>query len=774
MRGAGLQGKVHGGQQPIANAVVQIYAAGQSGVASPATPLLVKGARTQSDGSFSLDGLYTCPAASTPVYLIASGGNPGLHGGNNSAIALMAALGPCGSLGELKQVTLNEVTTVAAVFSLAPFMKSYASVGTDPTLAAQFADGWTQAAQLADVRTGIASGLEPLSAGPLATVDLSAKINSLANVLASCINSGGGSAGDGSLCGQLFAYTSTAGNVPADTAAAALQIARDPAHHAREMFALLGPLVPFEPQLPAAPENWGLLSSAGLSLATVAPVDPALPVSLPDPVVAPDPLPTAPVIDPPPVIVTGLAPIPLAVLTLSTPTLEKDRTGAGTVTLSSAAPAGGLPVTLASSAAGVLNLPQSVTVAAGQSSAKFFYTATAVGTTLVSAAATGLAGSSAPLSVQLPVAQARMFGLSVLDYNNIVPKLSYSTTRSWDAYPGLDWADANPAPGVYQFGPLNTFIALNQARGEDILYTFGRTPQWTSASPNTPGFYLTGQCGAPALSAWDAYVTAIVTTAAGRIKYWELWNEPDFAGTWCADIPTMVTMAQHAYRIIKSLDPGAKVLSPGTSGGDGASWLANFLNQGGKGTFDIVAFHGYEGTIAEAITPIVNVYRNAMRVFGIDELPLWDTECSWGNNPIGDDAHRAAFLAKYVVLQWSDGVERSLWYAYDGQPGWGRLIDDNNNLLPDGIAYAQVRNWLLGATLTQPCAQDSSGTWRCGISRPGGYSAQMLWNSNQTTGGVAIPGTITQFRDLSGTVTHFYGGNVSIGNMPLLFETGTF
>jgi hypothetical protein len=60
-----------------------------------------------------------------------------------------------------------------------------------------------------------------------------------------------------------------------------------------------------------------------------------------------------------------------------------------------------------------------------------------------------------------------------------------------------------------------------------------------------------------------------------------------------------------------------------------------------------------------------------------------------------------------------------IWYAYDGDPQWGRLIDATGNLLPSGIAYGESYKWIVGATLTQPCTQDQSGTWTCSITRPG-------------------------------------------------------
>ena len=212
-------------------------------------------------------------------------------------------------------------------------------------------------------------------------------------------------------------------------------------------------------------------------------------------------------------------------------------------------------------------------------------------------------------------------------------------------------------------------------------------------------------------------------------------------------------MAQHAYGIIKGIDSSAVVLSPAMTGGSGAGVLAQFIAAGGRNTFDAVAFHGYEGTNAEAIIPIVAVYRHALTSYNLD-LPVIDTECNWATNPIGDDAHRAAFVAKEFILQSSLKVSRVLWYAYDGDPQWGRLIDSQNHLLPDGVAYAETHKWLVGAVLDPECAADSSGTWTCQLSRPNGYQGLIIWNSNVTQDmNYQVPGWAVESRDLSGNVT---------------------
>ncbi len=250
-------------------------------------------------------------------------------------------------------------------------------------------------------------------------------------------------------------------------------------------------------------------------------------------------------------------------------------------------------------------------------------------------------------------AASTFFGLTVLNYQNVTPLLPIGTGRTWDAWPALDWAEANSAPGQYNFAPLNASIAMHQSRNTQIIYTFGRTPQWASTKPHETGPYGPGQCAPPILSAWDQYVAAVVTNASGRIQYWELWNEPDQSASYCGDIPSMVTMSQHAYAIIKSIDPSAIVLSPSSSGEAGVAWFDSFLRAGGRNAFDVVAFHGYGGAQAEQINAIVHDYRLVMSRHHLSALPLWDTECSWGESNIGDDSHRAAFLSKSFFLQWS-------------------------------------------------------------------------------------------------------------------------
>ncbi len=253
------QGRVIGGQQPISLATIQLYAVSTNGDGTPATALLTSPVQTDINGYFSITGKYPCTVGSTLVYLVATGGNAGLST-PNPAIALMAALGPCGALTSSTFISVNEVTTVAAVMALAPFMKSYDAIGSSSIDASALSTAFTLASSLANTATGQTPGTSlPANATAPQTT-----IYALANVLAACINSTG-PAGNGSPCDVLFgASTPSGGSAPANTIAAALNIARDPEANVTTLFNLSSPSAPFQPQLSSAPADWTVaLSGSG-------------------------------------------------------------------------------------------------------------------------------------------------------------------------------------------------------------------------------------------------------------------------------------------------------------------------------------------------------------------------------------------------------------------------------------------------------------------------------------------------------------------------------
>ena len=261
-----LSGSVFGGQQPVNGASIYLYAVGNTGNGMGATNLLTTAVTTNKYGGFHITGDYTCPA-NTQVYLVARGGNPGLTAGtNNAALALMTPLGLCTNLTPATFVQINEITTVAAVWALAPFMSNGAIVGASASNTLGLANAFQTSFSL--VSFGAGQGPGTLPAG--ATIN-TPKLNTLADVLAGCINS------DGTVqCTPLFRAATINGVVPTNTVDAALAIVRNPANNVTAVYNAGPPQPPFQPTLNQAPPDWTFTISytgGGLNGPTVPAID---------------------------------------------------------------------------------------------------------------------------------------------------------------------------------------------------------------------------------------------------------------------------------------------------------------------------------------------------------------------------------------------------------------------------------------------------------------------------------------------------------------------
>jgi hypothetical protein len=252
-----LRGMVHGGSQPISGASIQLYAAGTTGYGTGATALLNTPVTTDATGGFSITGDYTCPSSTSQVYLVATGGNPGLAPGtNNAAIVLMSALGPCtlyGSQYTLNPnsfVFINEATTVASVYALAPFMNPVTTqVGATSTNATGLANAFLSVQNLVNTATGIPLATTPAGNGTVPQAEL----DTLADILASCVNSNGVN----TTCLSLqTATTPSGGPAPTTILQAIYNIATNPASQVAALYALAAADAPFQPTLTTAPNDW--------------------------------------------------------------------------------------------------------------------------------------------------------------------------------------------------------------------------------------------------------------------------------------------------------------------------------------------------------------------------------------------------------------------------------------------------------------------------------------------------------------------------------------
>jgi hypothetical protein len=373
----------------------------------------------------------------------------------------------------------------------------------------------------------------------------------------------------------------------------------------------------------------------------------------------------------------------------------------------------------------------------------------------------------------------------------------FSSFRTWHAtvftggnYVGVDWPQVNPAKGQFRWTELDGLVALAGSSGVDIVYTLTGGYSWS-----TPSWVVKDASGMPNLTDWRAFVTAITnryngSNGYGRIKYWEIWNEPNnecgsLSYTACG--ARMFPFGQAAYPIIKTANNTNMVLSPSPQGSSSASWLDAYFNAGGSAYTDIIAFHGYIGAPENIVTTTQGVKDLRTKYPALANAPIWDTEHSWGTPTWAFGANedqQAAWVARFLPLSISSGIERSIWYQYamwvSNPPGsqWGPLFAktgvNTGYLRKPGIAYNQVYEWLNGASV-DTCVKNG-GVYSCRITRPG-YEGLMVWSANSTaanptaTAAYTVPQQYNRYRTLDGTTVNIAGGSsLTLTMKPVLLE----
>jgi len=254
-----ISGRVTGGLGPISGSQVTLYQAGQNAYRTGAAVL--GSATTGSNGNFTIG--FTPPAQPGLLYLVAIGGNAGA--GTNSTIGMMGVVGLSNAVPGA--VTVSELTTVAGEWALAQFLDSTGQQAGAPlsnvlgivNAAAQASDN------LADIVTGgpsshLPSTAQCVSGVPPVNCDALERLNTLANIIAACVQSSGPSAtlpscaAATSACDIVLACSGTP--VGATTLQAAHSIATNPLSNVSQLFAAQPLAEPYQPILPDAPEGF--------------------------------------------------------------------------------------------------------------------------------------------------------------------------------------------------------------------------------------------------------------------------------------------------------------------------------------------------------------------------------------------------------------------------------------------------------------------------------------------------------------------------------------
>ena len=396
--------------------------------------------------------------------------------------------------------------------------------------------------------------------------------------------------------------------------------------------------------------------------------------------------------------------------------------------------------------------------------------------------------------------QPSFFGMHINKTSSMPVDVPIGSIRLWDT--ATNWFQICSASDYSQcdWRHLDDWLAAAKRKGiSNVLYTFGKTPEWASSEPRGAcGGARPGICypprdltadGGGSDYAFRQFVEALVNhnqrldpRTYAKIKFWGIWNEPTAKFFWRGSTVQLVRMAKDAWEIIKKGDPDALILTPepaANSRNDATNsaieWLNDYLARGGGKYADVVAFHIYANAndghpVPEAVVGIIGrIKARLARYPDVSGKPLWITEGSWGRSDDtgwsrNDDA--SAFLVRFCVLIASEGIERLYWYGWDVPTG---TLWVNGHSLPAAMAFTEVQNWLIGRSVTNCISRVH--LWSCNIVAPG-YRGRIIWdeeygkNASYDTSGFTAYRLATGEQGSIDPKVHA----LQVGNNPVLLE----
>jgi hypothetical protein len=215
--------------------------------------------------------------------------------------------------------------------------------------------------------------------------------------------------------------------------------------------------------------------------------------------------------------------------------------------------------------------------------------------------------------------------------------------------------DGEPDP-VDAWAKYDHIVRLAEDYDLDVIARLSNPPSWTRALTDTIGPYAPPDD----LTDWGDFVHTTVSRYRGRIRYYQLWNEPNVYPEWGerpVDPVAYTELLCEGYRRAKEADPNAVIISgalaptvdlhPEPGPGRGMNdfvFLQRMYDAGAADCFDILSVNDYmlwSGPTDRRLRPLtINfsrpIYiRDIMVANGDAEKPIWIGEMN--SNAVPND-----------------------------------------------------------------------------------------------------------------------------------------
>lgn len=315
-----------------------------------------------------------------------------------------------------------------------------------------------------------------------------------------------------------------------------------------------------------------------------------------------------------------------------------------------------------------------------------------------------------------------------------------ASIQSWRLHDTfVAWWNLQPEQHVWRFERLDAIVQAAGTRGISLVLPLGFPPTWAATDPQKLGAYGAGSSSPPRdTQHWRDYVRTVVRRYAGRVQYYEIWNEPDIPKFFSGSHKELADLTNVACDEIRKHDPLAMIISPSVNASR-VNYLNAYFPMVRRNCIDVVGIHFYTNHgPPELIGDLVPRVKAAVSSAGLADRPIWNTESGWliSNPKRSASPEEVGFLPGARVLSRGEainymirahliaasaGIQRFYWYAWDN----AQMGLNTPELQEEYRALVQVF-----ASLTEIRCSSGNVAWECDLIGPSGKTMKVLWSLN--------------------------------------------
>ncbi|WP_418393440.1 endo-1,4-beta-xylanase [Victivallis lenta] len=251
----------------------------------------------------------------------------------------------------------------------------------------------------------------------------------------------------------------------------------------------------------------------------------------------------------------------------------------------------------------------------------------------------------------------------------------------------IEWGGIQPERGVWNFEKMDFLVNAYETVGIEHQAMFAFTAKW-AATPERQASknWLDWNRGMPELNAWREYVRTMADRYRGRIRFWEVWNEPDLGGFNQMSLEEYVQLQKATYEELAKAVPEAIVMTGGFAtmtdhpGKKSPTFHRDYLKLA-KGAFKVHAYHEH-GSFQQFAQVVDEKFLPMRRETGT-EVPWYANETAI-HSLNGAERNQAITLFKKLLFAWSRGSIGYTWYdlrndgydPVDGEHNYGMVTND--------------------------------------------------------------------------------------------------